>query len=88
METIIEKLPGWDSPWGRGRPGWHIECSAMSKKYLGTQFDIHAGGLDLIFHTMKMKSLSLVVPINLILWPITGCIMVTLLLTVRKCQNH
>ena len=44
-----EKLPGWDSPWGRGRPGWHIECSAMSKKYLGTQFDIHAGGLDLIF---------------------------------------
>ena len=44
-----EKLPGWNSPWGRGRPGWHIECSAMSKKYLGTQFDIHAGGLDLIF---------------------------------------
>ena len=44
-----EDLPGWDSPWGRGRPGWHIECSAMSKKYLGEQFDIHAGGLDLIF---------------------------------------
>ncbi len=44
-----ENLPGWDSPWGRGRPGWHIECSAMSKKYLGEQFDIHAGGLDLIF---------------------------------------
>ncbi len=44
-----ENLPGWDSPWGRGRPGWHIECSAMSKKYLGSQFDIHAGGLDLIF---------------------------------------
>jgi cysteinyl-tRNA synthetase len=42
-------LPGWSSPWGRGRPGWHIECSAMSKKYLGEQFDIHAGGLDLIF---------------------------------------
>ncbi len=45
----IKNLPGWDSPWGRGRPGWHIECSAMSKKYLGDQFDIHAGGLDLIF---------------------------------------
>ena len=45
----IKSLPGWDSPWGRGRPGWHIECSAMSKKYLGDQFDIHAGGLDLIF---------------------------------------
>jgi cysteinyl-tRNA synthetase len=41
--------PGWDSPWGRGRPGWHIECSAMSERYLGEIFDIHAGGLDLIF---------------------------------------
>ncbi len=42
-------LPGWDSPWGRGRPGWHIECSAMSEAYLGASFDIHGGGLDLIF---------------------------------------
>ncbi len=42
-------LPGWDSPWGRGRPGWHIECSAMSWKYLGETFDIHGGGQDLIF---------------------------------------
>ena len=41
--------PGWDSPWGRGRPGWHIECSAMSWEFLGETFDIHAGGLDLIF---------------------------------------
>ncbi len=41
--------PGWESPWGRGRPGWHIECSAMSVKYLGEVFDIHGGGLDLIF---------------------------------------
>jgi cysteinyl-tRNA synthetase len=41
--------PGWDSPWGRGRPGWHIECSAMSTAYLGKVFDIHGGGLDLIF---------------------------------------
>ena len=41
--------PSWSSPWGRGRPGWHIECSAMAAKYLGTAFDIHAGGLDLIF---------------------------------------
>jgi cysteinyl-tRNA synthetase len=41
--------PGWDSPWGRGRPGWHIECSAMSKRYLGDVFDIHGGGQDLIF---------------------------------------
>lgn len=43
------ELPGWESPWGRGRPGWHIECSAMSQKYLGSSFDIHGGGQDLIF---------------------------------------
>lgn len=42
-------LPGWDSPWGRGRPGWHIECSAMAWRYLGPSFDIHAGGADLLF---------------------------------------
>ena len=42
-------LPGWDSPWGRGRPGWHIECSAMSRRYLGADFDIHGGGDDLLF---------------------------------------
>ena len=41
--------PSWDSPWGPGRPGWHIECSAMSKKHLGNTFDIHGGGLDLVF---------------------------------------
>lgn len=41
--------PGWDSPWNRGRPGWHIECSAMSEKYLDIPFDIHGGGLDLAF---------------------------------------
>jgi cysteinyl-tRNA synthetase len=41
--------PGWDSPWGRGRPGWHIECSAMSEAHLGKTFDIHGGGHDLIF---------------------------------------
>ncbi|WP_448189471.1 cysteine--tRNA ligase [Azospirillum sp. sgz301742] len=41
--------PGWDSPWGRGRPGWHIECSAMAREHLGVTFDIHGGGLDLIF---------------------------------------
>ncbi|GBQ69808.1 cysteinyl-tRNA synthetase [Ameyamaea chiangmaiensis NBRC 103196] len=41
--------PGWDSPWGRGRPGWHIECSAMAHRYLGESFDIHGGGDDLLF---------------------------------------
>ena len=44
-----EKDPGWQSPWGRGRPGWHLECSVMSEKYLGKNFDIHGGGQDLIF---------------------------------------
>ncbi len=43
------ELPGWESPWGRGRPGWHIECSAMAAKHLGTTIDIHAGGQDLVF---------------------------------------
>ena len=41
--------PGWNSPWGRGRPGWHLECSVMSEKFLGKNFDIHGGGLDLVF---------------------------------------
>ena len=41
--------PSWDSPWGKGRPGWHLECSAMSKEYLGSEFDIHGGGIDLLF---------------------------------------
>ena len=44
-----DDLPGWDSPWGRGRPGWHIECSAMTEAQLGRTIDIHAGGLDLVF---------------------------------------
>ena len=44
-----ETLPGWESPWGRGRPGWHIECSAMSRTYLGATLDIHGGGIDLVF---------------------------------------
>ena len=45
----LENEPSWDSPWGKGRPGWHLECSAMSKKFLGNEFDIHGGGIDLIF---------------------------------------
>ena len=45
----LEDEPAWNSPWGKGRPGWHLECSAMSKKFLGNEFDIHGGGIDLIF---------------------------------------
>ena len=41
--------PSWDSPWGKGRPGWHIECSAMARRYLGETIDIHSGGIDLCF---------------------------------------
>jgi cysteinyl-tRNA synthetase len=48
-KPALDDEPGWASPWGRGRPGWHIECSAMSWKHLGETFDIHGGGLDLIF---------------------------------------
>ncbi|HCX15091.1 MAG TPA: cysteine--tRNA ligase, partial [Rhodospirillaceae bacterium] len=43
------KQPGWNSPWGRGRPGWHIECSSMIEEHLGETIDIHCGGHDLIF---------------------------------------
>ena len=45
----MDNEPSWESPWGRGRPGWHLECSAMAKKFLGTEFDIHGGGIDLLF---------------------------------------
>lgn len=48
-KSAKEGEPGWDSPWGTGRPGWHIECSAMNNKHLGKHFDIHGGGSDLIF---------------------------------------
>jgi cysteinyl-tRNA synthetase len=48
-KPALNDEPGWNSPWGRGRPGWHLECSVMSEKYLGKNFDIHGGGLDLLF---------------------------------------
>jgi cysteinyl-tRNA synthetase len=48
-KTVKENEPSWDSPWGKGRPGWHIECSVMSSDILGDEFDIHGGGIDLIF---------------------------------------
>ncbi|MEE2774088.1 MAG: cysteine--tRNA ligase [Pseudomonadota bacterium] len=57
-------LPGWESPWGRGRPGWHIECSAMIEELLGTEFDIHGGGIDLVFphHENEIAQSSCVHP--------------------------
>ena len=66
-----EGLPSWDSPWGAGRPGWHIECSAMAAEYLGKEFDIHAGGLDLIFphHENEIAQSRCPKPISLIVSP-------------------
>lgn len=52
-ESAKPSEPFWDSPWGPGRPGWHIECSAMSAAHLGYCFDIHGGGVDLYFHIMN-----------------------------------
>lgn len=49
LQSAKEGEPFWESPWGPGRPGWHIECSAMSATYLGYSFDIHGGGMDLVF---------------------------------------
>jgi len=55
-EPGVQRLQEWDSPWGRGFPGWHLECSAMSVRYLGTRFDIHTGGIDLatVHHTNEV----------------------------------
>jgi len=62
--------PSWESPWGPGRPGWHIECSAMSHGILGETFDIHGGGLDLVFphHENEIAQSPTASP-----WPSTGC---------------
>ena len=66
-------LPGWDSPWGRGRPGWHLECSAMAREHLGATIDIHGGGQDLIFphheNEIAQSRCAHGAP-----WPAIGCI--------------
>ena len=65
--------PSWPSPWGQGRPGWHIECSAMSRKLLGETFDIHGGGLDLMFpHHENEIAQSESLP-RQAAWPSIGC---------------
>ena len=60
--------PGWDSPWGFGRPGWHLECSVMSEKTLGLPFDIHGGGRDLVFphHEMKLPKVVVLLELKMI----------------------
>lgn len=69
--------PYWDSPWGKGRPGWHIECSAMSNRYLGKTIDIHCGGQDLIFSAPRNEIAQLCCK-RLYLCQLTGCIMASL----------
>ena len=76
-----DDLPGWDSPWGRGRPGWHIECSAMSRELLGESFDIHGGGIDLHFRIMRTRLRSPPVPIPMGSLPVSGC-------TTRCCRSR
>ena len=76
----------WESPWGMGRPGWHIECSTMSKRYLGDTIDIHAGDKIWRFPTMRTKLLS-PKPIVERSSRTIGCTTVILLLTMKRCPN-
>ena len=75
--------PSWQSPWGEGRPGWHIECSAMSSSLLGDSFDIHGGGRDLIFPHHETRSPRVKAPAASRL-PSTGCTMALLMLIRRR----
>lgn len=77
----------WDSPWGQGRPGWHIECSAMARKYLGDTIDIHAGGQDLAFLITKMKLLNQKRSLGNRLRN-TGFITDISILIMKRCLNH
>lgn len=78
--------PGWESPWGRGRPGWHLECSAMIRAHLGETIDIHGGGRDLIFPITKTRLPRVVAP-TVVTMCATGCTMPTSISMVRKCPN-
>ena len=79
--------PAWDAPWGQGRPGWHIECSAMSQKLLGDHFDIHGGGSDLQFphHENEIAQSEGCTGINT---SITGCTTVSSASTMKKCRSR
>lgn len=78
-----EGEPYWESPFGNGRPGWHIECSVMSAEELGTHFDIHGGGMDLKFPTTNVKSPNQKAAM-IILWQTTGCITALLILITKR----
>ena len=78
--------PAWESPYGMGRPGWHIECSAMSRTHLGKTIDLHCGGQDLIFPTTRMRSHRASAPTAAPL-PATGCTMASSTWTIRRCPR-
>ena len=79
--------PSWDSPWGKGRPGWHIECSAMSSCYLGKTIDIHCGGQDLCFphHENEIANLRALGDSHLFIIGYTTGISMW---TIKRCQSH
>lgn len=79
--------PGWDSPWGFGRPGWHTECSVMSEQLLGETFDIHGGGVDLIFPHHQNEIAQSTCVHHARQWPISGFMLVSLRSTARKCRS-
>ena len=81
------EMPGWDSPWGRGRPGWHIECSAMSEKHLGKTIDIHAGGRTWFFRITKTKWRKAPAHMMARHLPVTGCTTVFWSSTARKMSK-
>ena len=81
--------PGWDSPWGRGRPGWHIECSAMSEALLGASFDIHGGGIDLVFpHHENEIAQTLLRPPRRGTSPTSGCTTASSTSRARRCRSR
>ena len=80
--------PGWDSPWGRGRPGWHIECSAMVEAHLGATIDIHGGGLDLNSRTTRTKSPRARARTKGRRSPASGCTTVFSTSSARRCRSR
>ena len=80
--------PGWDSPWGRGRPGWHIECSAMGERHLGETFDIHGGGLDLIFPHHENEIAQSEAAMTASPSRATGCTTASSPSTARRCRSR
>jgi hypothetical protein len=80
--------PGWDSPWGRGRPGWHIECSAMAEKHLGVPFDIHGGGQDLIFPHHENEIAQTCCAHGLETMAASGCTTASSTCAARRCRSR